>query len=286
MKLKLFALFALILITALAAWFYLQNATPLDDYELHRGSVANAADTSKRVEYVWVEPTLGRPWPVVIYVHGYQGRGKKVGGRIFFSAQILQRMAEKGVLAVAVSMPGYGYSTGKPDFSGPLSQGALRAVINVLRARDDILPRKIALIGFSRGAVVAANVAAEDRMLAGAVLMSGVYDFQKMIAKWKTLDNRDAKWLVGNFEEEAGMSVQAIADRSVMTKARTMNVPVLAIHGEKDTLTDPGDAQQLVNQLKKRNIYAKLVVYPTWEHAISDFATNTEVSAFFNQVLH
>ena len=159
-------------------------------------------------------------------------------------------------------------------------------MINSLRARDDVQPKKIALIGFSRGAVVAVNVAAEDRLIAGAVLISGVFDFEKIIAKWKAGNSPSARWLLKNFAEEAGMTEQAIEERSVSSKLKNLNVPILALHGENDAVTDPADAQRVVNVLKQRNIYAKLVVFPHWAHAIADATSEGEVTAFLDQVLH
>ena len=62
-----------------------------------------------------------------------------------------------------------------------------------------------------------------------------------------------------------GMTDEAMIERSVTAKEKNLNVPILAINGERDSIMDPADAQVLVNQLKNgKTVYAKLVVVPRW----------------------
>ncbi len=62
-------------------------------------------------------------------------------------------MASRGYVAAAVSQPGYGNSTGPPDFCGPVTQSAALDAIGFLRRQAFVNPNKIGLYGYSRGAI-------------------------------------------------------------------------------------------------------------------------------------
>ena len=83
-------------------------------------------------------------------------------------------MATRGYVAAAVSQPGYGKSDGPPDYCGPFTQDAVQAAVEFLRRQTFIDPTRIALYGYSRGAIVASMVATK---VAAVVLGAGAYDF-------------------------------------------------------------------------------------------------------------
>ena len=53
------------------------------------------------------------------------------------------KLAHDGIVAVAVSQPGYGKSDGPPDYCGPVTQEATRAVLAEMRRLPFIDPKRI-----------------------------------------------------------------------------------------------------------------------------------------------
>jgi dienelactone hydrolase len=116
--------------------------------------------------------------PVVITITGSgpQDRDESIpivpGFRPF--RQIADTLGRRGVAVLRLDDRGTGESTG--DFSKASSADFaddVRAAIAWLRARPDVNPAKIALLGHSEGAMIAPMVAATDPKLAGIVLMAG-----------------------------------------------------------------------------------------------------------------
>jgi pimeloyl-ACP methyl ester carboxylesterase len=85
-------------------------------------------------------------------------------------------MRERGYFAAAVSLPGYGTTSGPPDFWGPRSQAALRAALDHLLALPNIDREKVAVYGVSGGAATASMVATSDPRITALILVAGVYD--------------------------------------------------------------------------------------------------------------
>jgi hypothetical protein len=94
---------------------------------------------SKRVEYFVERPA---------------GAGPRPGSRVFVEWGVLEDHAKRGHLAVAVSQPGYGNSSGPADFCGPFTQRAVSAVIARLRAAGHAFRRGTVIEGISRDALV------------------------------------------------------------------------------------------------------------------------------------
>jgi uncharacterized protein len=91
--------------------------------------------------------------------------------------QIAERLAANGVAVLRVDDRGIGGSTGREtleDATTTLLADDTKAQIAWLRARKDIDPQHIIVIGHSEGASIAAMVAASDPKLAAVVLMAGV----------------------------------------------------------------------------------------------------------------
>ena len=85
-----------------------------------------------------------------------------------------------GIRIVCVSLPGYGQSSGPSRFVGPQSVTAARHAIDLLAARPDVDPRRIAVWGMGDGAVAAGLLMDSDQRPRAFILQSGAYDMLKL----------------------------------------------------------------------------------------------------------
>ncbi|MBL8996607.1 MAG: alpha/beta fold hydrolase [Gemmatimonadetes bacterium] len=87
--------------------------------------------------------------------------------------QVADTLGRRGIAVLRLDDRGVGGSGG--DVNGTSADFAddIRAAVAFLRARADIDPARIALVGHSEGAMIAPMVAVTDSRLAGIVLMAG-----------------------------------------------------------------------------------------------------------------
>src|SRR5579884_681875 len=235
---------------------------------------------SRSLEYFVEKPAGAGPWPAVVFIHGHQ-EGSRPGGRDFVTWGVLDEYARRGYLAVAVSQPGYGGSTGPPDFCGPFTQHAVSAVISSLRSEGYIAPHKLILEGISRGALVAALIAAREPGIDGIVLISGVYDLTSYGAEFKSAQ---AKLVAQSIVNETGGSADALRARSVLSVARNIRAAALILNGAKDDRTDPEQALRLAGEINGHGGKARIIIYPRYGHRIPVEARASAIDGFIDAV--
>src|SRR5712671_56756 len=168
----------LLVVLLFPGWDGAADSVPLDPagWPIQRELLPHSRDPAKAVELFWTKPEGNGPFPAVLFIHGHQ-ETQRNGGEAYVLTGRLGIMARRGYVAAAVSQPGYGNSSGPPDYCGPFTQQATLVAIDFLRRRPFVNPNKVALFGYSRGAIVAAMVATLDPRLAAVVLGTGAYDF-------------------------------------------------------------------------------------------------------------
>jgi len=239
-------------------------------------------DASKQVEYFVEEPAGKGPWPTIVLLHGHQ-ESPRSGGRDFADWGVLRPLAQRGYLAVAISQPGYGNSTGPADFCGPLTQHAVAAVIAKLRADGLALPDKLVIEGISRGALTAALVAAHDPSVSGLVLISGVYDLPAYVAD--TTGGAAQLTVVKTLVAETGGTPEALNARSALRLASVIKAKTLILNGAQDDRTDPAQARQLAEAITRNGGMARAIIYPDSGHKIAREARNKDIDPFIDGVL-
>jgi dipeptidyl aminopeptidase/acylaminoacyl peptidase len=184
---------------------------------------------------------------------------------------LLKLTTDLGFFAAAMSMPGYGQSSGNADFCGRESQAALRSVLKYLRTRSDIDPRDIAVSGLSCGAITAAMIADKEPMTA-MILVSGVYDFEDMYKKWQTpewkLESGIFTYIKKSVEADGGLK-NAAKYRSASFHVKNFKMPILLIAGAKDRIVDPKQSSQLADAMLSCDHPHDFVFNPDGEHMIS-----------------
>jgi dipeptidyl aminopeptidase/acylaminoacyl peptidase len=239
-------------------------------------------DASKQVEYFVEKPPGKGPWPTVVLLHGGQ-EWPRPGGKDFVTWGVLQQFAKRGYLAVAVSQPGYGNSTGPADFCGPYTQHAVTAVIVKLRADGQASAHKLLIEGISRGALTAGLVAAHDRSVSGLVLISGVFDLPAYVAA--TSASSEKLSVVKALMAETGGTADALNARSVLRFASSIKAKSLILNGAKDDRTNPGQATSLAEQITRSGGNAKAIIYPDFGHKIPVDVRNQDIDPFIDSVL-
>jgi dipeptidyl aminopeptidase/acylaminoacyl peptidase len=238
---------------------------------------------SGQVEIYWSSPATNETrHPVIIYVHGIQDDSKP-GAINFVNGGLLSATANLGYVAVGISMPGYGQSSGVPDFCGTDSQMALRTVIKYFRSRADVDPTRIILSGISCGAI-AASMIGDKEDLAGMVLVSGVYDFKDMYNKWHTpqwpLEISVAKYIESRISTEGGLT-SASQRRSSLPNAAHFKMPILLVAGIKDRIVDSQQSEMMQKSLQKNKKITELILnsdgghmisYEEWVNYVNNFA--------------
>jgi dipeptidyl aminopeptidase/acylaminoacyl peptidase len=244
-------------------------------------SIAHPDDPARKVEYFLEKPAGPGPWPAIILLHGHQD-WPRAGGKDFVTWGVLDDFANRGYLAVSISQPGYGNSTGPADFCGPLTQRAVAAVISRLRADGYVKANKVLVQGVSRGAMVAGLLAAKDPSIAGIVMISGAYDLPEYV---RNSESPMQKSVVEALVTETGGTQDALRSRSLINFANQIKAPVLILNGAKDDRTDPMQALRLAEAINSHGGQARTIIYPQYGHNIPVEVRNKDVGPFIEKVL-
>jgi fermentation-respiration switch protein FrsA (DUF1100 family) len=219
-------LLIVLLVAAFFMWFetrliYFPEKYPAGYY----GLLASHAE-ARDVELVAADGTRLHGWflpvsqPVATFVfcHGN-------AGNLTHRVDIAEQFAGRGIQTLLFDYRGYGRSQGEPDEAGLLLDGA--AALAWARSQPDIDPRRIFLYAESLGGGVATVLAAEGNV-AGLILQS-CFRSMRGIAR----DHYPIIHLLTRtrFDNESVL--------------RRVEVPVLIVHGRRDTLIDFRHAQAL-----------------------------------------
>ena len=243
-------------------------------------TVPHPDDGTKRVEYFIARPAGTGPWPAIVFLHGHQD-APSAGGRIYVENQALAGAASAGMLGVAVSVPGFGNSSGPDDFAGPFAAHGVEAVLDTLQRAGLIAPGKVVILGVSLGAMTAGRVAIDRPTLAGVVMISGEYDLNDELAHPRTA-------LAAGLARAAGDRLggdTALATRSLIHDGARFHVPALILAGAKDDRTNPEHAKALADSIVAHGGSARFVEYPDYGHQIPPAVRGAEVNAFVARVL-
>ena len=186
--------------------------------------------------------------------------------------------ATQGFVAAALSQPGYGNSDGPPDFCGPFTQEAALVALAFLRKQPFVDPKKVALYGYSRGAIVASMVTTRDPQLAAIVLGAGAYDFFTWYPT--PLPGIDT-----NIRLETGASAEAFRARSAIYHVAKIRAPVLLLHGAQDERIPALQAEAFAERLKASGVAVKLKIFHGARHGIPIDEQYGEIYPFLEQAL-
>jgi dipeptidyl aminopeptidase/acylaminoacyl peptidase len=253
------------------------TVTDRDGWVIQRAFLPHRQHPSKQIEIFWTTPVGAGPWPAVLFVHGHQEPFRE-GGEAYVKNGRLGRTASRGYVAAAVSQPGYGHSDGPPDFCGPYTQDAVLGALAFLRTQPFVQPHKVALYGYSRGAIVASMVATQDPQLAAVVLGAGAYNF----FHWYPTPIRG---IDANIEHEAGTSAAAFRARSAILHVDTITAPILLLHGAQDERVSVQQAEAFADALRAKQIAVRVKIFPHARHRMPIEAQDREIDPFLEESL-
>ena len=224
--------------------------------------------------------------PVVVTISGSgpqdrDGRLAGINGYRPFRT-LADTLGRRGIAVLRFDERGVGGSTG--SFAGATTQdfaADVRTVLAWLRARPDVDPRRLALLGHSEGGIVAPIVATTDTV-AAVVLMAGtaipgrrILDYQ-----WRRLIQRDSTLPPQRRDSVLALIPQVIdsaiardpwlryfAAYDPRPTARRLRVPTLVLQGATDRQVTPDQADSLVALLRaggNRRVTAR--VLPGLDH--------------------
>lgn len=192
--------------------------------------------------------------------------------------QVAVNLGHHGVASFRYDKRGVGASGGdylSAGFHDNLADA--RSALDALRARPEIDADQVVVIGHSEGAMIAAELAAQDPTLAGVVLLAGTASNGEQLLRWQaetvseTLP-RPVKLLLRVLRQDVLKTQQKRLDRIRATTTdtvriqlvklnakwfrefmahdpkpslRAIRVPVLAITGAKDIQVDPADVARI-----------------------------------------
>ncbi|HLW69305.1 MAG TPA: prolyl oligopeptidase family serine peptidase [Candidatus Binataceae bacterium] len=171
-----------------------------------------------------------------------------------------RRFTAIGIQVACISIPGFGKSSGPSRFVGPQAVGAARRALDLLAARPDVDPQRLAVWGMADGAVAAGLLMDSDARPRAVILESGAYDLLKL---WPEAPLRTKLRIL----RQVWPSKRLLKERSVVENLPgKLDCSVLILHGERDSKMPVGQAEQLAQALKDRGARVETHYFPQGAH--------------------
>jgi predicted esterase len=193
--------------------------------------------------------------PALLVLNGDKGNARRcIDATVTFVAMGLQ--------VACISIPGYGRSSGPSRFVGPPSVDAARHGLDLLAARSDVDPSRMAVWGLADGAIAAGLLMDSDARPRAVILQSGAYD---MIKLWPEATMRTKLSIL----RQVWPSKKALRERSVIEHLpRQLKCSVLILHGARDPKTPVIQAEQLAQALTDRGAQVETYYFPRGSHEL------------------
>ena len=210
------------------------------------------------------EPKTGKkPYPTVISYHG----GPEGQSRPYFS-YTFQALLSQGIAVFSPNVrgsSGFGKQFVNLD-NGPLRTNGVKdieACFNYIVDSGFTDKYRVGIMGGSYGGyMVMAGITEYPDMFAGAANLFGVVNFITFFEETEPWMAEISKVEYGDPDTEADMLIAL----SPINKVDIVKTPTIVLHGANDTNVPVVEAEQVVENLKQRNIPVEYVLFPDEGH--------------------
>lgn len=219
--------------------------------------------------------------PAVVMLHG-TGCDRDETAKCF--QLMASMMAEKGIVTLRIDFMGSGDSEAScTDYNYTSASLDAKAAADYLAALDYVDPDRIAVLGRSQGGTNALLAAAKYPDTFHAVLSwSGALDLKPLAKDFDrayAIARADGVYQASPDHKPLGERwFREVAETDVLSVVEDLQVPVLAINGNKDTLVAPNNAIRISYAAPRGTLY--VVMGATHNYGVS----STDLSRFFEAV--
>lgn len=219
----------------------------------------------QQIEFFTLKPQGQGPFPIIFLLDGYQPPENSVGGKQLVDLGYLDNFVKEGVVAVSISIPGFGQSDGSRDFSGPDSQKAIATVIEHYAQLPFVDSKRMGIYGISRGAILASMVHKYASGLLLQVLEGGWYDLTTCSSLMPNYLEKIKKNIV---VETKGLDEELI-ERSAIYNTQYVNSKTLILLGEFDDRRTLPSSKALHEKLVAEGKDSQIKIFPNELHVLS-----------------
>jgi len=208
-----------------------------------------------QIEGYYAHNATPRPMPALIVLNGDGGDAHQCIEHILKFATLQIRLA-------CISLPGYGKSSGPSRFVGPPSIEAARRGLDLVAARPEVDPSRLAIWGIGDGAVAAGLLMDSDRRPRAVILQSGAYDLIKL---WPGVPIGTKLSIL----RQVWPSKRVLQERSVIENLPDkLDCNVLILHGQHDRKTPVNQAEQLAHALRQHGAHVQTDFFVDGSHRL------------------
>jgi dipeptidyl aminopeptidase/acylaminoacyl peptidase len=246
----------------------------------HKVVEYEALDGTKIEGYLTLPKDVKGPTATILFPHGGPG-ARDNNGFDYWTSFFTDR-------GYAVFRPnfrgssGYGYkfAQGQMKGWGLLMQDDLTDAAKWLVAEKIADPQRMCIVGASYGGYAAAMAAVKTpKLFKCAVSFAGVSDLRNIVFKSRLYTNK--KFV----ENQIGKDIDDLKARSPHYQAKSINIPILLLHGDNDTVVNVRQSREFYNKLKGLGKPVEYVEFESGDHFLSIQRNRHEAFKAMNKFL-
>ncbi len=220
-------------------------------------------------------PLIERPVPAVLICHGLAG---DKCGRYRSYVTIAKMLAQQGIACFRFDYRGSGDSEG--DFSQVTVDSQIEdsiAAAMLLKNHPHIDSQRLGILGRSFGGLIATQCAVKTKIFHSICLWSAVFNGES----WRSLWFQATQGLLSPEKYTEAMSIngqianvklweQLFQVDTLSAVKNLTNIPLLHIHGEKDTRVDISHADAYQSSRKESQALTQFIRLPESDHDFSN----------------